>query len=113
MIQTASDLTHEEQIAQILHELNFPVYRIGYIQLCIGIPHFFSDFTQSLSKELYPYIAAQVGNTSTLAVEHAIREVIRAAYESCDPKVWEKFFPGERKVPSNKLFIATLAERLK
>jgi len=85
MQTTLDHLTWEEQSAQMLQELNLPVHRLGYHNLCIGIP----------------------------AVEHSIREAIRAAYGNRDPQVWERCFPGCRGVPSNKLFIATLAERLK
>ena len=113
MQTTLDHLTWEEQSAQMLQELNLPVHRLGYHNLCIGIPGFRENPTQSLSNELYPRIAAQTGCTGSPAVEHSIREAIRAAYGNRDPQVWERCFPGCRGVPSNKLFIATLAERLK
>ena len=112
-MQTAEGLTREEQVVQMLRELNIPIHRIGYQQLCIAIPYFRTDTTKTLSKDVYPYVASKSGNINPLAVEHSLREVIHAAYESCDTQVWESYFPRIRKIPSNKQFIATLAERLK
>ena len=96
----------------ILHELGVPVHRNGYRQLGVAIPCFALDDTQSLSKELYPYVAARFGHTDWRCVEHAIRLVILDAWDRRDPEVWEQYFPNCRKPPSNKQFIATLAERV-
>ena len=112
-MQTAEGLTQEEQVVQMLRELNVPIHRIGYHQLCIAISYFHTDTTKTLSKDVYPYVARQSGNISPLAVEHSIRESIRSAYESCDAEVWGTYFPRLQKNPSNKQFIATLTERLK
>ena len=112
-MQTAEGLTREEQVIQMLQELGVPIHRLGYQQLCIAIPYFHTDTTKTLSKDVYPYVARQSGNISPLAVEHSMREVIHAAYECCNTQVWEKYFPRNQKIPSNKRFIATLAERLK
>ena len=112
-MQTAEGLTQEEQVVQMLRELGVPIHRLGYQQLCIAIPYFRTDSTKTLSKDVYPYVARKSGNISPLAVEHSVREVIHAAYECSNAQVWEKYFPGIQNVPSNKQFIATLAERLK
>lgn len=101
-----------EQTGSMLHELGFPAHRIGYKQLCIAIPRYAQDSTQSIIKELYPYIAVIFGYTGWCAVEHAMRCAIHDAWFNCDPDIWEEYFPNSRKPPSNKLFIATLAERL-
>lgn len=113
-------LTPEEQIsalyestAQMLHELQITIRRLGYKQLTIAIPCFALDDRQSLTKELYPYVANYFGYSNWCPVEHAIREIILDAWERRDPEVWEKYFYGMKKPPSNKQFIATLAERLK
>lgn len=101
-----------EQTTDMLHELALPIHRRGYSCLCIGIPRFAPDRSQSLSKELYPCIAKYYGYSDWHAVESAIRDVILTAWENRDPVVWEKYFPNQGKVPSNKQFIATLAERI-
>lgn len=103
----------QEQVTEMLHELALPKHRRGYSCLCIGLPRFAEDTTQSLTKELYPYIAETFDYPDWRAVEHAIRDVIQAAWESRDPAVWEEYFPNQNKVPSNKRFIAALAERIK
>lgn len=103
----------QEQVTEMLHELALPKHRRGYSCLCVGVPRFAIDTTQSMTKELYPYIAKVFEYQDWRAVEHGIRDVIQAAWEDRDPAVWEKYFPNQSKVPSNKQFIATLAERIK
>ncbi len=98
---------------QMLRELRIGIHRLGYRQLFIAIPCYAMDDMQSLSKELYPYIAEYFGYSDWHPVEHAIRVAIVDAWEHRDPIVWEYYFPGSKKPPSNKQFIATLAERLK
>lgn len=102
----------QDTIRQMLRELSVPIHRTGYRQLCIAIPRFAQDSSQSLTKELYPYVAAQLGCADWRTVEHSIRVVILDAWQRRNPKVWEKYFPGAQKPPSNKQFIATLAEFL-
>ena len=107
------DPAWNEEISRLLQVLGVPLHRNGYYYLGIGVPKFREDPTQSLCKELYPYIASQIRCTGSTAVEHAIRESIRAAWENRKPEVWRQYFPESETVPTNKLFIATLAERLK
>lgn len=102
-----------EDTCRMLHELQVGVHRNGYRQLVIIIPRFALDESQSLTKEVYPYAADYFGYTSWQPVEHAVRIAILDAWKRCDPAVWEQYFPGMKKPPSNKQFIATLAERLK
>ena len=109
---TPTDLTHQEQTRKMLHALYFPPYRCGYKQLCLAIPYCHEKHTLNLSKDLYPWLAKQFDHVTPQAVEHAIREIIRHAWEHGDQKVWQEYFPGAVKPPSNKQFIATLAERL-
>lgn len=112
-METSTARTHQEQVIQMLHELSFPIHRLGYKQLCIGIPRFALDDTQSLSKDLYPFLADYFGVSDWRAVDSTIRDVILTAWETGDTNVWAQYFPSLRKPPSNKQFIATLAERLK
>lgn len=110
---TSTFSSRQEQTADMLHELGFPSHRLGYKQLCTAIPRFSTDDTQSLTKDLYPYLAKHYAYLDWRAPESAIRDVIVAVWEERDPVVWEKYFPNLKKAPSNKQFIATLAERLK
>lgn len=113
-------VTPEEQInllyeptINMLHDLQIGVHRLGYKQLAIAIPCFALDDRQGLTKELYPYVASLYGYTDWHPVEHSIRGVILDAWERRNPEVWMTYFSDVKKPPSNKLFIATLAEQLK
>ena len=103
----------EEMTARLLYELNVPPYRAGYKQLLMAIPLFAKDPNQSLSKEIYPKVAERLAYSDWKAVEHSIRDVIFTAWKNRNPFVWNDYFPNDKKPPSNKLFIATLAGRLK
>lgn len=98
-------------IRDILMKLSLPLPSDGFQQLRIGIPLFAQDKSQRLSKELYPAIAELYG-CSAAAVEHSIRESIETAWESRDAAVWQEYFPGFTQCPTNKCFIARLAELL-
>jgi len=99
-----------------LHILNFPTKRDGYQHLCACIPMFSQDPRQRLTKELYPAVAKACGCGDGRSVEHSIRLVIVAAWKERDDAVWRKYFPpdvnGNIPCPSNKEFIARLAELL-
>lgn len=92
-----------------LRELRFSPGLLGYPYLCAGICLYARDKGQPFTKELYPAIAKRFGTTA-LAVEHAIRDVIRDAWEHREPPLWNLYFPDCPKCPSNRVFIATLAE---
>ena len=102
-----------ESVLLALGRLNVPVYLVGYHQLCVAITLFAKDITQPLCGELYPAVAKALGYVDWRAIEYSIRRVILAAWERRDPEVWEEYFPGAHKAPSNKQFIATLAMRIK
>lgn len=109
-VHTASQ---RKQVQQMLCQLSIPIHRIGHYQLLMGIPQFARDPTQKITKDLYPYIMKNCGGYTPQAVEHSIRELIHCAWNQRDREIWEMYFPGAVKVPSNKQFIATLASRLK
>ena len=91
-----------------LQRLGIPMKLDGYQQLCIALPLFAKDPNQSLTKELYPAVARHFG-CSPQAVEHSIRMAIRAAWKHRNPEVWEEYFPGCVKCPTNKEFLSALA----
>ena len=107
------NLTKQEQTIQMLHDLNCPVHRIGYRHLSEAIPYFSQSPSQSLSKAVYPKVAERFGSMDCRAVEHSIRSAILDAWQHRDPVMWRIYFPRAERVPSNKLFISTLAERLR
>ena len=96
----------------MLRELSFPVHRFGYDHMIVAVTRYAKGDMQSLTKELYPYVADYFGYSDWHAIEHSLRSVITDTWEVRNPQVWEQYFPHLRKAPSNKRFIATLAERL-
>ena len=102
-----------EQVLSDLRRLNVPVYLSGYRYLCAAIPLFARDISQPVCGELYPAVAGVMGYGDWRAVEYAIRRAIVAAWAHGDKAVWEEYFPGITKAPSNKQFIATLAQGIK
>ena len=102
-----------EQVLVDLRKLSVPVYLSGYRCLCVAIPVFARDISQSMCNELYPAVAKELGYMDWRAVEFAIRRTILSAWEHRNPEIWEQYFPGVTKAPTNKQFIATLAQRIK
>lgn len=103
----------QANIAVHLQRLSIPRHYDGYQQLRVGIPLFAQDPVQRLSKELYPSIAELCNCDNGTQVEHTIRTAIDTAWEIRDKAVWEYYFPSATKSPSNKVFIARLAEELR
>ncbi|MBE6926767.1 MAG: hypothetical protein E7461_08010 [Ruminococcaceae bacterium] len=101
-----------ETTALILKELQIPPHRIGYNHLCVAIPAFARDRNQAMAKELYVTVAVAI-SCDWRAVERAIRYAIAYAWKRRDPEVWAQYFPFCKRPPSNKHFIATIAERIK
>ena len=97
----------------MLHHLGIGIHRLGYKCLTIGVPCYRTDDTQSLSKEVYPHIARSLGYSDWHGAERAIRTVILDGWENRNPEVWEEYFPNQKKAPTNKQFLAVLAERLR
>ena len=102
----------QRQVICMLHELNIAVHRVGHKQLTIAILRYVQDDTQSLTKEIYPYVSKCLGYSDWRTVEHSIRVSIMHAWNDRDPEVWEQYFPNQKRFPSNKQFIATIAELL-
>lgn len=110
-----NSMSHQENthILQILDDLHFPCDRDGYTQLLTAIPLYSLDPAQRFSKELYPAVAKLCGFGSGAQVERSIRSVIAYAWEHSSSEKWSKYFPvTPRKIPSNKQFIAGIANYL-
>lgn len=112
-MQTVPARKLNEIVVSMLLELGIPAHRVGYSQLRLAIAHFANDKHQSVAGELYPRIAQELGYPDWKAVEQGIRKAILHTWENGDRLVWKKYFPGCKTVPSNKQFIATLAEHIK
>lgn len=97
----------------VLRELGIPVHRMGHRLLCEAIPRYAGSLGQMLGKELYPELAKALGFPNSGCVERNMRYAIVTAWKCRDTAVWERYFPRCGKAPSNLLFIATLADRMK
>lgn len=99
--------------SNVLLALGISVKRKGYQYLDMGIGLFEKDPQQSMTKALYPAVAKRY-RTSRESVERAIRSAIQSAWDNRDEKVWRLYFQpcrnGMVPRPTNKAFIATLAE---
>lgn len=93
-----------------LSRLGFDSTLDGYQQLRIGIPLFAQDPALRLGKELYPAIITLWHKSNPAAIERNIRTAIVTAWKQRDKAVWEIYFPGLTKCPSNKKFLARLAQ---
>ena len=102
--------------ANHLYAMQFMPHMDGFGLLCTGIPLFAQNPKQKLSIELYPQVAKLCGCSDGRAVEKTIRNAIEAAWKVRDKTVWTKYFPvaieDNASCPSNKVFIARLAELL-
>lgn len=85
--------TTETQTRQMLQQLGFSSQLIGYKALCIAIPHYARDDTQSVTKELYPSLRKRFGYRRPTGVERPIRYAITEAWEHRDAEVWAHYFP--------------------
>lgn len=97
-------------LQRFLLTLSIPPHRVGYCHLCVAIPLFKENKRQCMTSELYPAVAEQVAYTDWRSVERAIRSTIKYAWLHRDPKIWGMYFPGCMSAPSNKHFIAVVAE---
>lgn len=98
------------EIPQLLLRFGIPAHRIGFKYLCIALVDFTKENPPFFTKELYPSIAKKAGLPDWRAVEHGIRQVICAGWKYGNKALWNKYFPGVKRPPSNKQFIATITE---
>ncbi len=114
----APTVTHPDAritASNLLLSLNVPARLSGYTYLREAILLMAKDPSQSLTKELYPAVAAIIrGNARQ--VEHAMRCAIRTAWEHRDERIWRMYFwpdgAGQLPRPTNAEFIARLADAL-
>lgn len=107
----ASGQMTRSQAARILTGLGLPSGRQGFQHLLTGLPALVEQRDQRLSKELYVTIARE-DRTSEGGVEKAIRDTIRASWETGDREAWQRCFPGITRCPRNKEFLFRIADLL-
>ncbi len=101
--------TAQEITTLHLNRINVPHWG-GYDDLRLAVPLYSQDPEQSMVKELYPAVAALRNRNSWQQVEKAIRDVKEYAYTHRNDDVWREYFPDTSRCPTNKEFIARLAD---
>lgn len=107
-------------ISNTLLMLGFPTRLKGYGYLREAILRMAEDPGQSITKELYPAVAAvcrtENSKIDRTHVERSIRSAIGVAWKKRDPHLWSMYFPhigdGSSRCPSNGEFISRLADEL-
>lgn len=99
----------------LLRTLNVPTKSRGYTYLREAVPLWMKDPTQSITKELYPAVAARCGCDKS-HVERSIRSAIDVAWRNRDESIWRMYFQpdssGRIPRPTNGDFISRLAQCL-
>lgn len=108
----------EIELTLMIRSVGIPIHYKGYQYLNDGIAMVVEDreLLGAVTKELYPAIAEK-NNTSPKGVEKAIRHAIKVAWMGSNTKFIEELFFNPRygyiKKPTNRQFIAVLADRLR
>ena len=106
----------QASICGILLRLGISSKLRGYRYLREAIALMATDPGQSITKELYPAVAAATGATAA-QVERSIRSAVGSAWEHHDRQIWQLYFPqdarGSIPRPTNAAFICRLADDLR
>ncbi len=105
-------LDPKRKIYHALLELGFPTKLKGYTYICEAALIMSRDFSQSVTKEIYPVIAKNVAG-SAQQVERAIRNAIACAWNKRNVRRWSRYFQpdtrGDVPKPTNAELITRLA----
>lgn len=103
------------QVSNMLLGLGFSTRLRGYGYLREAVLLMLEQSGQSITKELYPAVAARCGVTAA-QVERSIRSAVQQACRSGEDSAWRMYFPagddGCRKM-TNGTLITGLADRLR
>ena len=102
-------------VTNVLRSLGIPTKLKGYLYMREAILILAQDPEQTVTKELYPAVAARCGCAS-INVERAIRSAIESAWKKRDERVWQQYFPpagdGACRRPTNAEFLNRIADCL-
>ena len=103
-------------ITDKLNKAGFSSRHKGYLYLQEAAMLMWKNPSISITKELYPAVAAKFSGTP-IQVERSIRGAISKAWEQRDDMIWKQFFPHTadtvQERPSNSVFISCISERMK
>ena len=108
-ISTADPRT---RASELLMELGVPTKLKGFAYAREAILTMSSDFSQSITKELYPAVAEKFDGSAS-QIERSIRNAIEIAWKKRNTNIWSRYFcdcAGSDPVkPTNAEFITRLA----
>ena len=115
-----SRLDAKEYVSNVLLSLGIPTKLKGYGYLREAILLMAQDPTQSITKVLYPAVAAiykkENMHIDAKHVERSIRSAIERAWERRDSALWQQYFAadgeGNLRRPSNGAFISRISDIL-
>lgn len=103
-------------VCNILLSMGFKAKLRGYPYLREAILLTLEQPDQMVTKELYPAVA-RICDANRDRVERSIRSAIDKAFQNRNEDVWRQYFvpdaQGNLARPSNGVFIATIAERIR
>lgn len=99
-------------VCAMLLSLGISTKHDGYLYLQEAILRMADAPEQSITKELYPAVAAVCACNGKL-VERSIRSALDVAWKRRESGVWQQYFPSSPKRPTNAEFISRLAESLR
>ena len=103
-------------VSNLLLALGIPTKLRGYNYLREAILLMAKEPGQSITKELYPKVAA-LCHCEAKHVERSSRSAIQAAWQNRDERIWQLYFPpgADHTIPrpSNGSFITRLADSLR
>lgn len=106
----------KNRISEILLRMGISAKLRGYDYLREAILLMLKDPAQSLTKELYPGVAALCG-AAPIQIERSIRSAIQTAWVKRDDGLWRQYLLGAGNVsvprPTNATFIRRLADHLR
>lgn len=102
-------------VSNMLLALGIPTKLRGYAYLREAVLIMARNPGQSITKELYPAVAAVCG-CAACHVERSARSAIETAWQRRDEKIWRMYFQpdgeGNLRRPTNASFISRLSETL-
>lgn len=112
-----SELSLENMVTEIIHEIGVPAHIKGYQYLRESIILTVKDMElmNAVTKALYPMVAKKFSTTAS-RVERAIRHAIEVAWDRGDIEVLQRYFgytvSNSKGKPTNSEFIALISDRL-
>lgn len=108
----AEKSSFDNMVERILLSLGLRMNLVGYEYVCWAVRFLAEDPGRTLTKEIYPAVAAACDATPQ-GVERAIRTVLRDAWSRRNEAVWRMYFPRERSgmipCPQNGTFLSRIA----